>query len=55
MNPEIRKQLNELKKRTLKLRRHTRTFEEEVVVNSIKYSISQAELVFKNHNNGGSK
>ena len=51
MTPELRKQLKDLKKRILILRRHARTFEEEVVVNSIKYAVQQAEKVFKNHNN----
>jgi len=50
MTPEIKKQLKDLIKKILILRQHARTFEEEVVVNSIKYAVQQAEKVFKNHN-----
>ncbi len=51
MTPKIAEQLKDLRKGTLALRRNVRTFEEEIVVNSIRYSIEQAKLVFKNHNN----
>jgi hypothetical protein len=49
MRLEVAKEIKDLRKRITRLRTYAETFEEEVMVNSIKYAVDQTEKIFKNN------